>query len=54
MLTCIHDFLTNRHHKVTLEDTYSEVHTLISGVPKGESLFRYYSYVISMIYQPSF
>ena len=42
----IHDFLTNRHHHVALEGTYSEVHPVISGVSQGTILapllFLYY------------
>ena len=51
LLTWIQDFLTNRHHRVALEGTYSEVHPVISGVPQRTILAPY---VTSMIYQLPF
>ena len=34
ILTWIHDFLLNRHHRVILDGNFSDIHPVISGVPQ--------------------
>ena len=38
ILTWIHDFLSNRHHRVILDGNFSDIHPVISGVPQGTIL----------------
>ena len=38
ILSWIHDFLTNRYHRVVLDGAFSETHPVISGVPQGTIL----------------
>ena len=34
----MHDFLTNRYHRVVLDGAFSDTHPVISGVPQGTIL----------------
>ena len=38
ILTWMHDFLSNRHHRVVLDGNFSDIHPVISGVPQETPL----------------
>ena len=38
ILSWIHDFFTNRYHRVVLDEAFSDTHPVISGVPQGTIL----------------